>query len=65
MWDELYGAILCFVSVVYLRFKMSPHLIHLLGRMPQHRLALKLQICFLNYDPSPEFKSAWGQVDNY
>ena len=41
--DKLYGAILGFLSVVFLHFKTSPHLLQLFSGMRRCNFAVKLQ----------------------
>ena len=48
----------------FLRFHhISLHLRRLFRRTLQHRFAVKLQKCFVGYETSPNFPSAWGRVE--
>ena len=55
MPDKLYGAILFYLSVVYVHFKTSPYLLQQFWRMLRRCLAVKLQKCFVDNKTTKHF----------
>lgn len=62
MRDELY---ILYVYIYFLGcFKISPHLLQFLRKMPQSRFAVQLRKSFVDDETSPSCSSARGRVDN-